>query len=123
MQSYCLCIAFLIAASMSLKGMIRMKALTAKEVQKRLESGEKLSLLDVREVDEVKEGHIPGIINVPLKLLEFKMHDLDKSVPYIVLCRSGGRSSKAVQFLEAYGFDVTNMQGGMLEWEGKQVTK
>jgi len=123
MQSYCLCIAFLIAASMSLKGMIRMKELTAKEVQKRLESGEKLSLLDVREVEEVKEGHIPGIINVPLKLLEFKMHDLDKSVPYIVLCRSGGRSSKAVQFLEAYGFDVTNMQGGMLEWEGKQVTK
>lgn len=106
---------------MSLKGMIRMKELTAKEVQERLESGEKLNLLDVREVEEVKEGHIPGIINVPLKLLEFKMHDLDKSVPYIVLCRSGGRSSKAVQFLEAYGFDVTNMQGGMLEWEGKQV--
>lgn len=95
-----------------------MKEITAKEVQHRLENGELLNLIDVREVDEVQVGHIPGIINIPLGLLEFRTHELDKNKTYIMVCRSGERSGKATQYLQDQGFDVTNMQGGMLAWEG-----
>ncbi|SOC37314.1 rhodanese-like domain-containing protein [Ureibacillus acetophenoni] len=96
-----------------------MKEITANEVQQRLENGEQLNLIDVREVDEVKTGHIPSITNIPLGLLEFRAHELDKNKPYIVVCRSGGRSGQATQYLESHGFNVTNMTGGMLSWEGK----
>ncbi|AZV43339.1 sulfurtransferase [Peribacillus asahii] len=92
-----------------------MKEITEKEVQQRMENSEKLNLIDVREVDEVQAGHIPGITNIPLGLLEFRTHELDKNKPYIMVCRSG----QATQYLESQGFDVTNMTGGMLSWEGK----
>lgn len=96
-----------------------MKTILPQEVQAKLETGEVLNIIDVREVDEVKEGHIPGIIHIPLNLLEFKMHDLDKAKSYIMVCRSGGRSGQATAFLESFGYDVTNMTGGMQEWTGE----
>jgi len=96
-----------------------MKHLTAKEVEQKLTSGEKLNIIDVREVAEVAAGKISTAINMPLGLVEFRMHELNKKKPYIIVCRSGGRSSQAAKFLESYGFDVTNMDGGMLSWEGK----
>lgn len=100
-----------------------MKTILPTEVQQKLEAGEALNLIDVREVAEVKDGHIPGIIHIPLGLLEASMHELDKKKPYIMVCRSGGRSGQATAFLEGYGFDVTNMSGGMLEWKGKVEVK
>lgn len=96
-----------------------MKEITAQEVQQRLENGEKLNLIDVREVDEVQAGHIPGITNIPLGLLEFRTVELDKNKPYIMICRSGGRSGQATQYLQSQGYNATNMRGGMLSWEGK----
>ncbi|MEK4630141.1 MAG: rhodanese-like domain-containing protein [Solibacillus sp.] len=96
-----------------------MKTILPAEVQQKLEAGEALHLIDVREVAEVEEGHIPNIIHIPLGLLEFRMHELDKKTPYIMVCRSGGRSGQATAFLEAQGFDVKNMVGGMLEWTGE----
>lgn len=96
-----------------------MKEITAKEVQQLIENGEKLNIIDVREVEEVQAGHIPGITNIPLGLLEFRTQDLDKSKSYVMVCRSGGRSGQATQYLDSLGFDVTNMTGGMLAWEGK----
>lgn len=96
-----------------------MKEIAAKEVQEALVQGETLKLIDVREVDEVQEGHIPGVIHIPLGLLEFRMHELNKNETYIMVCRSGARSGRATQFLESQGFDVTNMVGGMLAWEGE----
>lgn len=96
-----------------------MKTIQAKEVQERLEAGEKLNLLDVREVFEVEEGHIPGVIHIPLGLLEARMPELNKKNKYIVVCQSGGRSGQATNFLASYGYDVTNMQGGMIAWDGE----
>ncbi|TKI59501.1 rhodanese-like domain-containing protein [Lysinibacillus mangiferihumi] len=96
-----------------------MKEITAKEVQQALANGQMLKIIDVREVDEVQAGHIPGVMNMPLGLLEFRMHELNKDEPYIIVCRSGARSGRATQFLASQGFDVTNMVGGMLAWEGE----
>jgi rhodanese-related sulfurtransferase len=95
------------------------KQLSTTEVKQLLESGKSLNLIDVREVDEVKEGKIPGVVNIPLGLLEARMHELDKSKEYIMVCRSGGRSGRATQFLESWGYQVINMSGGMLEWDGE----
>lgn len=55
-----------------------MKEISAKQVQQALEQGQVLKLIDVREVDEVKSGHIPGILHIPLGILEFRMHELNK---------------------------------------------
>ncbi|SDN42569.1 Rhodanese-related sulfurtransferase [Psychrobacillus sp. OK028] len=96
-----------------------MKTILPEEVQAKLQAGEILNFIDVREVAEVEAGHIHGITNIPLGLLEFRMHELDKKTPYIMICRSGGRSGQATAFLESQGFDVTNMSGGMLEWTGE----
>ncbi|WP_459500368.1 rhodanese-like domain-containing protein [Bacillus sp. C1] len=96
-----------------------MKEITAKGLENKLMNDEELNIIDVREVEEVAEGKIPGALHIPLGLLEFRMHELDKSKEYIMVCRSGGRSSRAAQFLDGYGFQVINMTGGMLDWEGK----
>ncbi|QPQ28976.1 rhodanese-like domain-containing protein [Lysinibacillus sp. JNUCC 51] len=96
-----------------------MKEISTKEVQQALEQGQAINLVDVREVDEVESGHIPGIIHIPLGLLEFRMHELNKNESYVMVCRSGGRSGSATQFLESQGFDVSNMVGGMLAWDGE----
>lgn len=99
--------------------MILVKEISAAEVEQRLEKGEQLRLIDVRETSEVAEGHIPDAINIPLGLLEFRIHELDKKTPYIIVCRSGGRSGKATEYLTSFGYDAVNMIGGMLEWQGK----
>ena len=96
-----------------------MQTMKTTEVQQAIESGAALKLIDVREVEEVEAGHIPGIINIPLSVLETRMPELDQSEKYIVVCRSGKRSGMATQLLESHGFDVTNMVGGMLEWQGE----
>ncbi|MEH7125797.1 rhodanese-like domain-containing protein [Bacillus sp. JJ1532] len=96
-----------------------MKQLTANEVKELIMEAQPLNLIDVREVDEVAAGKIPGAQHIPLGLLEFRMHELDKSKEYIIVCRSGGRSGRACQLLERYGFKVINMVGGMLDWEGE----
>lgn len=96
-----------------------MKTISTKELEQLLKEGKQLNLIDVREPHEVAEGHIPTAVNLPLGLIEFRMQELDKAKEYIMVCRSGGRSGQATQFLESQGFNVTNMIGGMLAWEGE----
>ncbi|MBM7573272.1 rhodanese-like domain-containing protein [Aquibacillus albus] len=98
-----------------------MKEISTIELQNLVEENKDLNIIDVREVDEVAQGKITGALNIPLGLLEFRMHELDKSKEYIMVCRSGGRSGRAAQFLESQGFNVINMTGGMLAWEGETV--
>ena len=95
-----------------------MKEITPVEVKELLDSGEQLNLVDVREDDEVAEGIIPGAVHIPLGEVVERVSELDKSKPYIIVCRSGGRSGRATEYLADAGYDVANMTGGMLEWEG-----
>ncbi|EDL66791.1 rhodanese-like domain-containing protein [Bacillus sp. SG-1] len=96
-----------------------MKEISPKEVELIVNEGKPADIIDVRETDEVAQGKIPGAVNIPLGLVEFRMNELDKSKEYIMVCRSGGRSGQACQFLENQGYKVINMTGGMLAWEGK----
>lgn len=97
-----------------------MNEITVQEVVEKMENNEVVNMIDVREVDEVRGGHIDGIVNIPLGLLEFRMNELEKKKEYIIVCRSGGRSGQATTFLHEWGFNVTNMTGGMMAWEEEQ---
>ncbi|MDH3680263.1 MAG: rhodanese-like domain-containing protein [Acidimicrobiia bacterium] len=76
-------------------------------------------LIDVREPDEVAAGALPGSVNIPLGDLPVRVGELDPSRRVVLLCRSGGRSASAAEFLVASGFDdVINLAGGMLAIDG-----
>jgi rhodanese-related sulfurtransferase len=97
-----------------------MTTITADEVKFRLDSGEKLNLVDVREPHENAEFNIGGTL-VPLgKVQTMQIDDIDelKNEEVIVYCRSGNRSGQAALMLETFGFsDVKNLAGGMLAWK------
>ena len=96
-----------------------MQSITAKELEQKLKAGESLNIIDVREDEEVAMGKIPGAKHITLGQIPGRLTELDKNQHYYMVCRSGGRSGKACQFLAQNGYDVTNMTGGMLDWEGE----
>ncbi|GIP02423.1 MULTISPECIES: rhodanese-like domain-containing protein [Paenibacillus] len=96
-----------------------MREISPKDLERMLSDGTAVNIIDVREAEEVAEGKIPGAVNIPLGLIEFRKQDLDRSKEYIMVCRSGGRSGRAAEYLESQGYHVVNMTGGMLAWEGK----
>ncbi|PGS55897.1 rhodanese-like domain-containing protein [Bacillus sp. AFS041924] len=95
-----------------------MKEITPIELEKHVNTGKEINIIDVREVDEVAAGKIPEAIHIPLGLIEFRLDELDKSKEYIMVCRSGARSGRATDFLQSNGYNAKNMIGGMLSWEG-----
>ena len=100
------------------KGVRKMKSISAAEFQT-VKQSEEVVLIDVREKDEYQVGHIPGADNFPLSELATTYTNLEKNQPYYVVCQAGGRSGRACEFLEAEGFDVINVTGGMNEWQGE----
>ncbi|QLL98299.1 rhodanese-like domain-containing protein [Streptococcus oralis] len=82
-----------------------------------LYQNEQLSLVDVREVDEFESLHLEGARNLPLSQLADTYEQLDKDQLYYVICKSGMRSARACQFLAEQGYDVINVQGGMMAFE------
>ncbi|MBO0934253.1 rhodanese-like domain-containing protein [Fibrella aquatilis] len=92
--------------------------ITVQELRERLEKGEKLNLIDVREPNEYADDNI-GAMLIPLGELPYRIDDLDgmQDEEVIVHCRSGARSARAQQFLEENGFtNVRNLVGGMLAY-------
>jgi rhodanese-related sulfurtransferase len=96
-----------------------MKTITTTELLEKVDANEDLFLVDVREDDEVANGMIPGAIHIPLGSLPERIDELDKTKPYIFICHAGGRSGSACSYLSGLGYDVTNMEGGMLAWDGE----
>ena len=78
---------------------------------------ESLSVIDVREVEEFETLHLEGAQNLPLSQLADIYDQLDKDLLHYVICKSGMRSARACQFLAEQGYEVINVQGGMLAFE------
>jgi rhodanese-related sulfurtransferase len=93
-----------------------MKNIKPEEIKEVLAEG--ATLLDVRTEDEFLDGHIPGAINMEIgEMSDEDIEKMDKEKTYVLYCRSGGRSSRAAQMLEALDFgDVYNLEGGYMEW-------
>lgn len=97
--------------------------ITAEELKALLEKNEKVVLIDVRTPQEHDEAHIPGSVLMPLDTLG-GVTDLPEGERYIIYCRSGKRSMKAIEILSSKGFDgLTNLDGGIMAWikSGGQV--
>jgi rhodanese-related sulfurtransferase len=99
-----------------------MTTITADELKARLDAGEAVNLLDVREDSERAEYNIGGA-HIPVgKVQAMQTDDIDawKDKEVVVYCRSGNRSGMAALFLEQAGFaNVVNLTGGMLAWRSK----
>ena len=96
-----------------------MQTITVEEVKARLDAGESLHLVDVREPSEHAEFNIGGIL-LPLgrvRMMDTEDIDQWKDEEVICYCRSGNRSGQACMVLETAGFtNVKNLTGGMLTW-------
>lgn len=95
-----------------------MKKISAKDLYEKLQA-EELQLIDVRETDEFAAGHVAGAQNLPLSSLAENYGQLDKKIPYHIICQKGGRSARACEFLEAEGYQVTNVEGGVEAFPAK----
>lgn len=87
---------------------------TVDELETALASGARL--FDVREVDEYVAGHIPGARLVVLGTVPANVDAFRGDGPAYVVCKAGGRSMQACQFLEAQGLEVVNVAGGTMAW-------
>lgn len=73
-------------------------------------------VFDVRQPDEYEAGHVPGVSLVPLPEVPDRVAEFPTDETVYVICRSGGRSAKAVEFLRANGVDAVNVAGGTMAW-------
>ena len=98
-----------------------MKTITPAQLNRRLQAGEKLHLLDVRTPAEHAEIHVPGVHLAPLDRLDpaqlLGANGFAKNQPVFVFCRSGGRAKQAAEQLEKSGFeDCEVVEGGTMAW-------
>ncbi|MCD1257957.1 rhodanese-like domain-containing protein [Paenibacillus athensensis] len=95
-----------------------METILPAEVKERLDRGESLTIVDVREDEEVAAGMIAGARHIPLGQLPERHSEIPRTGEVILVCRSGARSGRALGYLESLGYEgLKNMTGGMLEWE------
>jgi sulfur-carrier protein adenylyltransferase/sulfurtransferase len=90
--------------------------ITVQELKERLDNGERLSVLDVREPHEYEVANI-GARLIPLHELPERLVELDRDTPLAVHCKTGGRSARAVKLLQEAGFqNAFNVEGGITAW-------
>jgi molybdopterin/thiamine biosynthesis adenylyltransferase/rhodanese-related sulfurtransferase len=90
---------------------------TVEELKARLDRGDRVFVLDVRNPEEFQIGRIPGSQLIPLPELPQRVGELDAEQEMVVHCKSGMRSAKAIQFLQTRGFrKLKNLKGGILAW-------
>jgi rhodanese-related sulfurtransferase len=90
--------------------------LTAAELNEKLKFGKHPLVLDVRQPDEFRQGHISGAKLIPLNELYKRMSEIPKGREVVCVCASGSRSSSAAKILMKEGYTVFDMQGGMGAW-------
>lgn len=76
------------------------------------------NVIDCREVYEYEEGHIPGSINMPTSDFLSHIDLINKEEHYYVICLTGARSSMVAKYLDNQGYQVSNVNGGMIMYHG-----
>jgi adenylyltransferase/sulfurtransferase len=95
-----------------------MDEITPAELKQRLDNGDDIQIVDVREDKEVAIGRIPNSIHIPLGQILGRMKDIDPNRETVVHCKMGGRSSRAIEALQRSGFQgkLINLKGGIIRW-------
>ena len=86
------------------------------ELNDKLKNGKRALVIDVRQPDEYRSGHIAGAKLIPLDQLSRRMKDLPQNREIVCVCASGSRSHSATRILARAGYNAANMRGGMSSW-------
>lgn len=98
-----------------------MDEITATELKARLDGGDDIQLIDVRQPDEYAFARIEGAKLIPLGEIMSRMNEIDASRETVIHCKMGGRSARAIQALQQAGFkgSLRNLVGGITAWSNE----
>ena len=98
-----------------------MDEITSTELKERLDRGDDIQLIDVREDYEVAIARIPNAIHIPMNQILNRMDEIDPERETVVHCKGGGRSARVIDALQRSGFKgkLANLKGGILGWSNE----
>lgn len=98
-----------------------MQEITATELKEKMDRGEDVQLIDVREADEVAIARLPNAFHIPLAQVVSRMGEIDPNRETVVHCKGGVRSARAIEALQRSGFtgSLTNLRGGITAWSNE----
>ena len=95
-----------------------MEEITATELKQRLDNGDDIQIIDVREDNEYAYNRIPNAVHIPLGQVLSRMNEIDPNRETVMHCKMGGRSARAIDAMQRSGFTgkLMNLKGGILAW-------
>lgn len=98
-----------------------MQTITASELKGRMDAGDDIQLIDVRQPDEYAFAKIDGSKLIPLGEVLARRGEIDESRETVIHCKMGGRSAQAIEILEKSGFkgELKNLSGGITAWSNE----
>jgi adenylyltransferase/sulfurtransferase len=98
-----------------------MPEIGATELKQRMDQGDDLQIIDVREANEVAVAKLPNSVHIPLAQVINRMSEIDPNRETVVHCKMGGRSARAIEALQRSGFSGTllNLKGGITAWSNE----
>jgi adenylyltransferase/sulfurtransferase len=95
-----------------------MEEISSTELKNRLDAGDDIQIIDVREDNEVALGTIPNAKHIPLAQVLTRMNEIEPDHETVVYCKMGGRSARAIDALQRSGFTgkLINLRGGIIGW-------
>ena len=98
-----------------------MEQITSTELKQRMDKGDDIQVVDVREDFEVAMGQLPNAIHIPLGQILNRMDEIDQTRETVVYCKMGGRSARAIDALQRSGYSgkLINLQGGIIGWSNE----
>ena len=98
-----------------------MQEITATDLKQRLDNGDDIQIVDVREANEVAIARMPNTVHIPLGEVVNRMNEIDPNRETVVHCKGGVRSARAIEALQRSGFkgDLVNLKGGITAWSNE----
>ena len=98
-----------------------MEEITSTELKQRLDNGDDIQIIDVREDHEVAIGTIPNSVHIPLAQILTRMNEIDPNRETVVHCKMGGRSARAIDALQRSGHQgrLMNLKDGIIGWSNE----
>ncbi len=94
--------------------------ITPQQLQTQLDAGDELTIIDLREPELYRAGHIPGAKNIPFEQFDGRISVLDPDDRIALVCHTGPMGDVSGSLLAEKGYGkVSNLQGGMASWKGK----
>jgi rhodanese-related sulfurtransferase len=94
-----------------------LKTISPKALKERLDAGEAITVIDVREGWELQRSALDFATHIPMNSIPDRIDEVPKDTPVVIMCKVGGRSEAVTEYLDSLGYDnVINLEGGILGW-------